>query len=452
MDDENYDIIIIGSGIGGLTAATLLARRDYKTLVVESRNRIGGRFSTFEYEGFKLPTGAILIPDGWVIKLLEEMGINTSILRPLTRVIYRIEGKSYEIPAEIGVPKALDTIDRLDKEDAKKGLPSKPVQLPKIMRGYYKKMRGIKQEGIITVRDWLLQYTENEKIHEAFDTLCAGLMMAHSWELPVSKFFEFQEMSKFFISPNGNLSIAKELAKIVEENGAVWINCPARKIVIKNGEVTGVVVEKDGKQIEIKCKAVISNTGVKRTVNLAGRENFNDEYLETVRIKLRPSPCVLALIASDKPLCLEGINDGLEILMGTRRIKTIIPISNVCPELVPPGQHLFYTSAKPDCSLHPMDVKHEIELIKRDVKEFYPDFEKHGRILRMRACGIINEWPEGRTWLGHGMPLETPIPNLFNVGDSCIAPGLIGTPGSVESGYRVADIVEKIFLIQIEDV
>ena len=443
---ENYDIVIIGSGLGGLTAATLLSRKGFKTLVVESRSRIGGRFSTFEYEGFKLPTGAILIPDGWVIKLLEEMGVNISILKPITRVYYRINGIRYEIPPELGVLKALDIIDKLEKEDAeKRGRPIKSVELSKIMRGYYKKMRGIKQEEIITVRDWLLQYTENEKVHEAFDTLCTGLMMAHSWELPVSKFFLFQEMTKFFIAPNGNLSIAKELASVVEKNGAVWTNCPARKIIINKGKVTGVIVEKAGEQIEVKCKVVISNTGAKTTVDLSGWENFDDDYLKNIRIKLRPSPCLLVLIASDKPLCLEGVHDGLEIIMGSRRMKTVIPISNICPELVPPGQHLIYTAAKHESSLHPMDVKYEIQQIKRDIKDFFPDFEKHGRILKMRACGIINDWPEGRTWLGYGMPLETPIPNLFNVGDSCIAPGLIGTPGSVESGYRVADSVEKYY-------
>ncbi|MFX1587130.1 MAG: FAD-dependent oxidoreductase, partial [Promethearchaeota archaeon] len=392
------------------------------------------------------PTGAILIPDGWVIKLLEEMGVNINNLRPITRVYYRINGKRYEIPPEIGVPKVLDIIDQLEREDAKKrGRPTKPINLSKIIRGYYKKMKGITRDEIITVRDWLLQYTENEKVHEAFDTLCTGLMMAHSWELPISKFFLFQEMTKFFIAPNGNLSIAKELAKVVEKNGSVWTNCAARKIIIKDGRATSVIVEKGGEQIEVKCKVVISNTGAKTTVDLAGRENFNDEYLKDIRIKLRPSPCVLVLIASDKPLCLEGINDGLEIIMGSRRIKTVIPISNICPELVPPSQHLIYTSAKHESTLHPMDVKYEIQQIKRDIKEFYPDFEKYGRFLKMRACGIINEWPEGRTWLGYGMPLETPITNLFNVGDSCVAPGLIGTPGSVESGYRVADIVEKVF-------
>jgi phytoene desaturase len=445
MIDDYYDIVIIGSGLGGLTAASLLSRKGFKTLVVESRSRLGGRFSTFEYQGFKLPTGAILIPDGWVIKLLEDVGIRTDNLKPIKRVYYRIDGESYEIPSEIGVPKALDIIDKLEKKAAEENKrPVKPVELRKIMRGYYKKLKGINQEEILTVRDWLLQYTENEKVHDAFDTLCTGLMMAHSWELPVSKFFLFQEMTTFYISPNGNLSIAEELAKVVEKTGAVWTNSPARRINIKEGKASSVIVEKEGNQIEIKCNMVISNAGVKSTVSLAGKDNFDNEYLEKMRIKLRPSPCLLVLIASDKPLCLEGIKDGLEIIMGSRRIKTVIPISNICPELVPPGQHLFYTSAKSESTLHPMDLKYEIQQVKSDLREFYPDFEKHGRILKMRACGIINEWPEGRTWLGYGMPIETPVPNLFNVGDSCIAPGLIGTPGSVESGYRVIDIIEKV--------
>jgi phytoene dehydrogenase-like protein len=445
MKNLYYDVVIIGSGLGGLTAGSLLSQKGFKILVVESRRRVGGRFSTIDYEGFKLPTGAILIPDGWVVKFLEEMGINLNILKPITRVFYRIKGQSYEMPPEIGVPKVLDIIDKLEREDAKeKGRPMKPVELGKIMRGYYKKMRGIDQEEIITVRDWLLQYTENEKVHDAFDTLCTGLMMAHSWELPISKFFLFQEMTKFFIASTGNLRIAEELVKLIEKSGTVWTNCPARKIIIKEGKATSVIVDKEGEQMEVKCKVVISNAGAKTTVNLTGWDNFDNEYLKILRIKLRPSPCLLVLVASDKPLCLEGIQDGLEIIMGSRRIKTIIPISNICPELVPPGQHLIYTSAKHASTLHPMDLKYEIQQVKRDLRAFFPDFENHGRILKMRACDIINDWPEGRTWLGYGMPLETPIPNLFNVGDSCVAPGLIGTPGSVESGYRVAKIVETL--------
>ena len=77
------------------------------------------------------------------------------------------------------------------------------------------------------------------------------------------------------------------------------------------------------------------------------------------------------------------------------------------------------------------------------LKELFPDFEKYGRILQIKLCSEIGNSPEGWTWLGYGLPVETSISNLFIVGDACIAPGLVGTTGSVESGYRVADIIGK---------
>ena len=53
---NNYDVIVIGSGIGGIASATLLAKAGYKTLLIESKERLGGRFSTIQHDGFKLPT------------------------------------------------------------------------------------------------------------------------------------------------------------------------------------------------------------------------------------------------------------------------------------------------------------------------------------------------------------------------------------------------------------
>jgi len=445
MEHEIYDIIVIGSGLGGLAAATLLTHRGFKVLIVEAEDQIGGRFSTIEYEGFKLPTGAVLIPDSWVIRLLKEMEVDMNLLRPLSRVFYRIKGTDYEISPEIGLPMLLDLIDKLERDESQKsGHQIKPVELKKIINGYLKGTRGVKQKEVLTVRDWLLQFTENEKVHEVFDNICASLMMAHSWELPVAKFFLFKEMKKFFVSINGNLSIAKELAKIIETNGAIWTNCRAKKILVHEGKATGVCLEKDGKEIEIECRIIISDIGPKMTLELAGQENFNDEYLTDMRLKLRPSPALLVLIASDRPLCLEGIQDGLEIIMGGRRIRTVVPISNICPEIAPTGQYLLYASVKPISYIPRVEVKGEMQQIKRDLKEIFPDFENYGRILQIKLCGDKNEWPEGRTWLGYGLPLETPIPNLFNVGDACIAPGLIGTTGSVESGYRVFKIIEKL--------
>jgi phytoene dehydrogenase-like protein len=448
MDQQHFDIVTIGAGLGGLAEASLLSRKGYKTLVVESRNRVGGRFSTIDHEGFKLTTGAICLHrDGWVVKLMKDMEIDLDLLRPVSRLFYRIDGKDYEIPHEGRLKVILELIERSEEEHSDKREWARHTRETKrILSGLKEAMGGVFQEGLITLRDWLLQYTENEKAHELFDQLSVSLLMAHAWELPVHNFFRFLAetggMRDFYLATQGNLTIAKGLVGVVEENGAVWTNCTAKRIAIQGGKATGVFVDLAGTEIEIPCKVVISDVGPRMTVHMAGTESFDQEYLKNMRLKLRPSPSLLLHVASDRPLCLEG-NPALLTIMGGRRIGGVVPISNICPELTPPGQHLLYASAEPLSSLRPMDRKYEFQQCLRDLKEMFPDFEKHGRVLSMKPCDVNNEWPEGRTWAGYGLPLKTSVSNLFNVGDACLAPGLVGTSGAVETGYRVVEMVEE---------
>jgi len=75
MEKGKYDVVVMGSGMGGLCSAALLAHYGYKTLCVESLGRPGGRFSTEEYEGFKLPTGGLGIEcRGTIQGVFEEVG------------------------------------------------------------------------------------------------------------------------------------------------------------------------------------------------------------------------------------------------------------------------------------------------------------------------------------------------------------------------------------------
>lgn len=55
--DERYDIVIIGSGLGGLVSGYILAKNGYKVAVLEKNSQIGGCLQTFKRFGVKFDTG-----------------------------------------------------------------------------------------------------------------------------------------------------------------------------------------------------------------------------------------------------------------------------------------------------------------------------------------------------------------------------------------------------------
>lgn len=59
MNTRNWDAVVIGAGIDGLTAAAYLARAGKRVVIVEARNRLGGLCETITFhEGFSAPAAA----------------------------------------------------------------------------------------------------------------------------------------------------------------------------------------------------------------------------------------------------------------------------------------------------------------------------------------------------------------------------------------------------------
>tara|TARA_Y100000589_G_scaffold221535_1_gene209093 strand:+ start:3208 stop:4731 length:1524 start_codon:yes stop_codon:yes gene_type:complete len=79
---SKYDVVIIGSGIGGLCCASLLALAGKKVLICEAHNKPGGVAHSFTKDGYKFESGPSLWsglnnystnnPLGQILKLLDE--------------------------------------------------------------------------------------------------------------------------------------------------------------------------------------------------------------------------------------------------------------------------------------------------------------------------------------------------------------------------------------------
>lgn len=59
-DDAEADVIVIGSGIGGLSCAALLARYEQNVVVLESHDVAGGAAHSFDVKGYKFDSGPSL--------------------------------------------------------------------------------------------------------------------------------------------------------------------------------------------------------------------------------------------------------------------------------------------------------------------------------------------------------------------------------------------------------
>jgi len=75
---EEYDVIVIGAGLAGLTVSYKLAKDNYKVLLIEKEKFLGGRTSSWNDQGFEVESGFHRHIGYYrqLPKLLKEVGIN----------------------------------------------------------------------------------------------------------------------------------------------------------------------------------------------------------------------------------------------------------------------------------------------------------------------------------------------------------------------------------------
>jgi phytoene dehydrogenase-like protein len=92
----NYDVIVVGGGLGGLTAAITAAKRGRKTLLLEKHSTVGGLAAGFTRKGFYFDSGMSRVMKASVAGGLKALGLlDKADLRP-HRAVWNVEGQWIE--------------------------------------------------------------------------------------------------------------------------------------------------------------------------------------------------------------------------------------------------------------------------------------------------------------------------------------------------------------------
>ena len=95
----NYDVIIVGGGMAGLTAGAFLADAGYSVLICEKENQVGGLINSFEKNGFTFDSGIRAIEDsGIIFPMLKNLGIDIKFVK--SQVSVGIEDRVINIISE----------------------------------------------------------------------------------------------------------------------------------------------------------------------------------------------------------------------------------------------------------------------------------------------------------------------------------------------------------------
>ncbi len=98
MKKNNEKIIIVGTGMAGLTAAAYLTKAGYNVLLLEKNERSGGLLGTLNNNGFYFDSGPrALVNSGIVKPILKELGIEWEVFE--NKISIGIEDQLFQVSA-----------------------------------------------------------------------------------------------------------------------------------------------------------------------------------------------------------------------------------------------------------------------------------------------------------------------------------------------------------------
>lgn len=422
------NVIVVGSGLAGLTAANFLAKAGCEVTLFEKSHLIGGRATTTEKRGIRFNLGPHAIyRSGQAFKILRELGVEISGGIPKVGGTLAIAGgRRHKLPGETLSLLTTTLLGLSAKLEAAQVLST----LPRIDAAKF---------DHITVREWLDKEVRNSELRNLLQALfrlgtyandperqSAGLALA-----------QFQmALKESVLYPDGGWQVLVNGLRAKAEQAGVKVVAESRVVKItqnQSGRVTGINLADD---YHCPANAVIVAGSPHEACDLieSGHQTALGEWAKKaipvkaacldIALERLPDPQTTFALGIDRPLYL-SVHSA---------VAKLAPKENAVIHIA-----MYLGSEAPD---NPKAVEHELEELLNLVqpgwqkllieRRFMPSLTVVNALATAEQAGL-----SGR--LGPAVP---GIEGLFVAGDWVGTEGWLAD-GSVASGKRAAELASQ---------
>lgn len=492
----DYDVIIIGSGISGLTAASLLAKRKLKVCVIEAQYKPGGSCGIFKRNDVVFEQGAAMIygfnargfsPHRFVFNALEE---SIDIIKH--DELYAINFGEHRIVFHQDIDMFIEELAKVfpkEKENFKRFYKELSNQYMKIIAenpdfispDAMKKEKGLKsllKHPIEYIRflgymnkntkSVLKKYFKDENVFNLFDKLTSTYCYTNVEETPAilsSVMFVDNHFGGSYYPAGSTLNLVGKLEKVIEENnGQMIYNTEVEEIIVEDNKAKKVSLD-NGKVISTNY--IVNSGNVWNLYNKLLKNNASEE-IKSWANSLEPAYPSVVLFALVKEEAIPKGTLPIEMLIGDKtkldeNEVTVYILSIDDKTLCKNGYHTIMAIG-PSFKEWPKGFKNNYNTDKyREMKKIeknrlleilekrFPGFKENLCHVEISTPTTLNRYvlKEGGSVAGPKQKLgqhmlkrlkaKSEINNLFNCGESTVMG--TGTPAVTISGISVANLI-----------